>query len=122
MKITSTVKKTISAASLIVLSSASLQAGPIRTPSEALDRLTGPNQPTSGDHSLCLRVTPYFLTSMMPGGGIARSFVSLQIDGATPMSNPEGDCSMTNENGACERGYIKVTSTAPILCNVPIGL
>lgn len=122
MKITSTLKKTISTASLIVLSSASLQAGTINTSEQALDVLTGPNQPTTGEHSICLSVTPYFLTSMMPGGRVMSRFTSLQIDGATPMSKPEGDCHMPDENGTCARGYIKVVSTAPILCNVPIGL
>lgn len=118
MKITSKIKKTISVAGVLVMTSTGAAAGSISTPDEALDRLTGPNQPGGrANHSICVAVTPYFLS-----GWGSSEFFSLQIDGATPMSQPEGQCSSPNEQGKCERGYIKISSTVPIACAVPIAL
>jgi hypothetical protein len=121
MQITSRLKKSISQASLVALSSAALSASNIRTPDEALDRLTGPNQPNRGQtYDMCVSVTPYFLTSWDPR--TPDEFISLQIDGVAQMANSAGQCNSPDEFGKCERGYIRITSTVPIQCYVPISL
>ena len=122
MKATSTMKKSISIAAVLAASTALAAARPT-THAEALAQLTGPNQAESGEESsICVSVTPYFITSMIPTG-VASSFFSLQIDGVAQFAAQKGNCQLPDhKTGKCERGYVKVTSTAPLACNVPIGL
>src|ERR1700692_4258285 len=110
MRISSKIKKTISVASLLAISSTA-SALP-RNTQEALDQLTGPNQPSSGtEYSMCVSVMPYFLSPMTGGPG---HFWSLLIEGSMANFYREGKCSELGDNGKCERGFIKITTTAPI--------
>lgn len=118
MLITSKLKKTISVMGLATLSSGAFAGGPA-TSAEALDQLTGPNQPSRGaQHSMCVSVTPYFIA----GWGGPGQFHSLQINGVTPMTPSGGECGHMDQRGKCERGFIKITSTVPIACAVPVAL
>ena len=127
MKISSKVKKSISMASLIALAATGGGAtGRITTFEEALDKLTGPHQPktSKSPSSMCVSVTPYFLTSMLPGHH-PEVFVGLRVDGIRGYADSgeaAGQCSMPDEKGNCERGFVLITSTAPLLCAVPISL
>ncbi|MES2504015.1 MAG: hypothetical protein V4534_03970 [Myxococcota bacterium] len=118
MTISSKIKKSISAASLLALSSASGLAA-IKTPADAINQLTGPNQPMRGPtRSLCVSVTPYFIS----GWGSPGSFVSLQMDGVAMFGQEKGSCAGPGDDGKCAPGFVKITSTAPIGCIVPVAL
>ncbi len=118
MQIASKIKKTIATLSLLALSGSAWAALPITTPGQALDWLTGENQPSDAlKKEICVSVTPYFLASAAPDS--APHFFSLQIDGVTPTSNTAGQCNEPGPTGKCQRGFIKISSTAPIACHVP---
>jgi hypothetical protein len=122
MGMSSKIRKSISMAGILVASATAMASEEIKTSEEALQKLTGPNQPLIGEHTLCLSVTPYFISSLTPKG-VVSSFVSLQIDGATPFSKAHGTCALPDpKTGLCEHGHIKITTTVPVACNVPIGL
>ena len=112
-------KKTIALAG--ILAAASVSAQEIKNGEQALDQLTGPNQPLPQESTICLAVNPYFITSRTPGG-TASSFIGFNVNGTSAASSKKPACKDVLPEGQCERGYVKVTSTAPLLCTVPIGL
>ena len=120
----SILKKTISVAAFLAASNSALANKPT-TFDEALDQLTGPNQATSGpEEELCLAVTPYFITSMTGPGEFVSSYHSLLVNGVSPFAKDEqGDCASPDRvTGLCERGFIKIKTTANLGCHVPVGL
>jgi hypothetical protein len=92
----------------------------IKTPDDALDQLTGKNQPSGGrPYSTCVSITPYFLS----GWGTS-SFYSLTLDGVQMFGHNSNalQCSDVGQDGKCERGFVKITSTVQLACHVPIAL
>lgn len=113
-------KKTIAFATILA-SSTTLAKN--NTAEDVIKKLTGPNQAESGQlHEMCLKVTPYFLGSLPPNAAV--KFHSLAISGSGAwQAEEQGECAEPNyETKKCEEGFVKVTSTAPIACNVPVAL
>lgn len=113
-------KKTIALSTIFAASMAS--ANPVSY-KDAIEKLTGPNQPTTGENSICVKVDPYQICSLAPQGPICSDFYGFLVTGVSPMAqNSQGECMEVQQDGVCETGFVKITSTAPIKCNVPIGL
>lgn len=116
-------KKTIAVATFFA---ATTSIAKIENGAQALEQLTGPKQAESGEaYEICLSVNPYFFSSPpQPGKPSDSHFHALVINGSGAWTADEtGSCSTPDqETKKCEVGFVKVTSTAPIACNVPVGL
>lgn len=105
-------KRTITLATLMATSSVALAADPVKD-------LTGPNQPKN--HEICMKVTPYSITDF--GGGNSH-FYAFVIDGSGAWpAKQDGKCEEPDyQTRQCPEGYVKLTSTVPVACNVPVAL
>jgi len=112
-------KKSIAIAS--ILAAASTAVAEPKTSAEAIAQYTGPNQPQNSE--ICLKASPYFISSFGPEGVVSQ-FYSFVIDGSGAMAaNEKGACEEVDwQTKQCPVGFVKVTSTTPLACNVPIGL
>ena len=81
---------------------------------------TGSNQKPA--HELCLKVTPYSVGMRAPGHNYEPSPIGLVVEGGV---SPRDLVTVPNyQTGSCEEGYIKITTTAPLLSldHAPVGL